>query len=137
MLVVYDDVDLPLGTLRLRPRGGAGGHNGMRSIIQAAGTDQFARLRVGIGRPEGPSGAGAVGHVLGKFSAQERSELEMSVDTAVLAVVHVRNHGLEAAMNVFNRKPESHPEKETPEPPPTSPPAGDSGERDGESPPEA
>ncbi len=127
LLIVYDDVDLPLGSIRMRPGGGAGGHNGMRSIISAVGTDRFARLRVGIGRPGGQTSPGAVGHVLGKFSASERSELEKCLDTAVLAVTHVRNHGLQAAMNVFNRKPET----ETPHPP-TTPPADTGGERESE-----
>ena len=70
LLVVYDDMDLPFGTLRMRPFGGHGGHNGMRSII-ATMTDQFPRIRVGVGRPEFES----IDHVLSPFTPQERERL--------------------------------------------------------------
>ncbi len=104
MLVIYDDLDLPFGTLRIRAGGSCGGHNGMRSIAQVLGTTDIARIRIGIGRA-GHRGDDAVGHVLGNFSAEERSELEKCLDRAELAVNHVRNHGLEAAMNQFNGAP--------------------------------
>lgn len=121
LLVVYDDLDLPLGALRLRPGGSHGGHNGMRSIIQHLGTNQFARLRVGIGRAE-PKFGDTVDHVLGNFSAAERSELEKSLDQAVLAVRHVRKHGLLDAMTQFNRKEEARAKtSDDPNPPPQTP----------------
>ena len=102
-LIVYDDLDLPLGRLRLRGGGSHGGHNGMRSIIQHLGTNQVARLRVGIGKSETQTGD-TIQHVLGKFSPNERSELEISLEQAVLAVRHVRDHGLLDAMSSINRK---------------------------------
>jgi PTH1 family peptidyl-tRNA hydrolase len=104
MLVIYDDLDLPFGTLRIRAGGSCGGHNGMRSIAQTLGTTDIARVRIGIGRAD-TRADDAIGHVLGKFSAEERSELEKCLDRAELAVNHVRNHGLEAAMNQFNGVP--------------------------------
>jgi PTH1 family peptidyl-tRNA hydrolase len=100
ILVIYDDIALPLGRLRIRGKGSAGGHNGMRSIIQHLGTDQFPRLRVGIGNTELPGGM--IDHVLGKFLNSERSELEKAVDRAVLATCHLRDHGLQDAMTSFN-----------------------------------
>ena len=78
ILVVYDDLDLDVGRLRLRPHGGAGGHNGMRSIIDSLGSDQFPRLRVGIGRPR----TDAARHVLEPFAESERVEIEISIAEA-------------------------------------------------------
>ena len=114
ILVIYDDIALPLGRLRIRGKGSAGGHNGMKSIIQHLGTDAFPRLRVGIGNEDLPGAM--VDHVLGKFSKSERSELEKAVDRAVLATCHIRDNGLQDAMTVFNAaaeaikpaKPEAH-----------------------------
>ena len=82
-MVVYDDLDLELGRLRIRPHGGHGGQNGMRSIIEHLGTDRFPRLRVGIGR----SGTDAARHVLSPFSDQERVEAEISVREAAEALL--------------------------------------------------
>jgi len=101
VLVIYDDLDLPLGRLRLRGAGSAGGHKGMKSIISHLGTQSFPRLRIGIGR----TGNEAIGHVLGKFRAEERSELEKSVKNAVLAVALIAGQGLSAAMTQFNAPP--------------------------------
>jgi peptidyl-tRNA hydrolase, PTH1 family len=78
ILVVYDDLDLALGELRIRPHGGSGGHNGMKSIAEALGTDRFPRLRVGIGRPR----TDAARHVLEPFSAEGKVEAEISVAQA-------------------------------------------------------
>ena len=104
LLVVVDDADLPLGQIRLRASGGSGGHNGLRSIIEAlGGTEEFARLRVGIGR-SAPAGADITGHVLGKFAPQERVEAEQAVATAVEAIECCWRDGLTEAMNQFNRK---------------------------------
>jgi PTH1 family peptidyl-tRNA hydrolase len=100
ILVIYDDIALPLGRLRIRQKGSAGGHNGMKSIIQHLGTEHFPRLRVGIGNTDLPGEM--VDHVLGKFSNSERSELEKAVERAVLAVCHIRDHGLQDAMTLFN-----------------------------------
>jgi len=104
MLVVVDDADLPLGQLRLRESGGSGGHNGLRSIIEAlGGSEQFARLRVGIGR-RGAAGEDITGHVLGRFAAAERETAEAAVAEAADAVVCCVKEGLTKAMNRFNRK---------------------------------
>jgi PTH1 family peptidyl-tRNA hydrolase len=81
-LVVYDDFDLALGVLRIRPFGGAGTHNGMRSIVDALGTDRFPRLRVGIG----PARTDAARHVLERFTQDERTEIEISVAEAAEAI---------------------------------------------------
>ena len=98
VLVLYDDIDLPLGRLRIRGGGSAGGHNGMRSVINHLGTQDFPRLRIGIG-----TGAKeTIKHVLGKFRDEERSELEKSVKKAVLALTVIIEQGLPVAMTRFN-----------------------------------
>jgi peptidyl-tRNA hydrolase, PTH1 family len=104
LLVVVDDADLPLGQIRLRASGGSGGHNGLRSIIEAlGGNEEFARLRVGIGR-NASVGADITGHVLGRFAPQERESAEQAVATAVEAMECCLREGLTEAMNRFNRK---------------------------------
>jgi len=100
VLVVYDDLDLPLGKIRLRPGGGAGGHRGMRSIIQHLGTEDFPRLRLGIGRP--PGSMDPVDYVLSDFTADERAEMELTFERAVAAIECFLREGIEAAMNAFN-----------------------------------
>jgi peptidyl-tRNA hydrolase, PTH1 family len=103
VLVIVDDADLPLGQLRLRPSGGSGGHNGLRSVIEALGSEQFARLRVGIGRRE-PVGADITNHVLGKFGVEERAAARAATEDARAAVECCLKEGLTAAMNQFNRR---------------------------------
>lgn len=104
-LVVFDDVDLPLGRLRLRASGSAAGHNGLKSLISTLGTDQFPRVKVGIGADSGrPAGDRLVGHVLGKFSEEEKAAVAQAVDRAADAVMGALKSGLGAAMNFFNRK---------------------------------
>jgi peptidyl-tRNA hydrolase, PTH1 family len=104
LLVVVDDADLPLGQIRLRGSGGSGGHNGLRSIIEAlGGHEEFARLRVGIGRAA-PVGTDITGHVLGKFAPSEREVAEQAVVDAVEAIECCLRDGLTEAMNQFNRK---------------------------------
>ena len=100
LMVVYDDVDLPLGVLRLRPGGGSAGQKGMISIIDRLGTHDFPRLRVGIGRPPGRMDAAA--YVLRDFSASEKDILDETLETAVEAVLMFADEGLEAAMNRYN-----------------------------------
>lgn len=101
ILVVYDDIDLPLGALRIRPHGGAGGHNGMRSIIERLGTDRFPRLRVGIGRP----GTDAARHVLSRFTEAERVEIEVSIAEASEAALDFLLHGeVERTMTRFHSR---------------------------------
>ena len=101
ILVVYDDLDLELGRLRIRPKGGAGGHNGMRSIIERLGTDGFPRLRVGIGRP----GTDAARYVLQPFLPAERVEAEISMSESVEAILDWLSHGdLQACMTRFHSR---------------------------------
>ncbi len=101
MLLVYDDAALPLGKLRFRTGGSAGGHNGVRSIIAEMGTQAVPRLKIGIGAAAGES---MVGHVLGKFSPAEQPALEDSLNRAEKAIALARTRGLEAAMNQFNQE---------------------------------
>jgi PTH1 family peptidyl-tRNA hydrolase len=100
LLVVYDDVDLPLGTLRLRPGGGSAGHNGMRSIIEKSGTQEFPRLRIGVSRP--PGRMEAADYVLQDFSKDETDLLQEVLTRAADAVLAFVGEGIEAAMNQFN-----------------------------------
>ncbi len=99
LLVIYDDLDLPVGKIRVRPKGSAGGHHGMESIIERIGTCDFPRLRIGIGRPDPDAD---IDHVLGAFSGEERTLLEQAIQQSVDAVVAWLSHGLSAAMNEFN-----------------------------------
>jgi PTH1 family peptidyl-tRNA hydrolase len=100
VLVVYDDVDLPFGTLRLRPMGGSAGQKGMRSILEQIGTEELARLRMGIGRPPGKMDAAV--YVLRPFSAAEVGLLPELLDRAADAVLVFVAEGLEKAMNTYN-----------------------------------
>ena len=101
MLVIYDDVALPLGTLRFREKGSAGGHNGIKSILQHLGNDAFPRLKVGIG---GSQPGEMVGHVLGKFSPDERPLLENTLATALEAVQLARSQGIATAANRYHTR---------------------------------
>jgi PTH1 family peptidyl-tRNA hydrolase len=100
VLIIYDDLDLPLGRLRLKPGNGAGGHNGVRSIIEELGTKDFPRLRVGIGRP--PAGVAPETFVLERFTPEERTVIDEAVERAANAALAVVSDGLEAAMNRVN-----------------------------------
>ena len=100
LLVVTDDVDLPLGRLRLRREGSAGGHNGLRDIIGSLGSNEFNRLRVGIGRPG--SSRVTVNHVLATFKLAERELAAESIAAAADAVELWLRDGIDAAMNEFN-----------------------------------
>lgn len=97
LLVVADDIDLPLGRIRLRRSGSAGGHNGLRDIISALGSNEFGRLRVGVGRS-----GDAVGHVLATFGPQERELATDMVRVAADAAERWLADGMDAAMNEFN-----------------------------------
>lgn len=103
LLVIYDDLDLPLGTLRLRPAGGAGGHNGIKSIMGALGSGDFNRLRVGIDRPPGRMDPAA--YVLQDFSPQQEPIIAPARLRAVDACQYWLTHGITAAMNAFNMPP--------------------------------
>jgi PTH1 family peptidyl-tRNA hydrolase len=106
VLVVHDDLDLPLGKIRIRANGSAGGHNGLKSIIASVGSMDFARIKIGIGRPEnaGIERRDVVDHVLSDFDATDRKIAEEAVSRAISAVETVLEYGLETAMNRFNPK---------------------------------
>ena len=101
IIAVADDVNLPLGRLRLRGSGSAGGHNGFRSIIACLGSDMFPRLRVGVGR--GDPRRDLADHVLARFDPDEAEEVERAIARAADAVETFLAEGIEAAMNRFNR----------------------------------
>jgi PTH1 family peptidyl-tRNA hydrolase len=100
MLIIYDDLDLPLGAIRLRPSGGAAGHKGLASIIEKIGSNAIPRLRVGIGRPAGEQPI--PDYVLTKFSQEERPLFETSLERAATAALVFVSHGINHAMNGFN-----------------------------------
>ena len=100
VLVVYDDVELAPGKLRVRPKGSAGGHNGMKSLIAGFGSEEFPRVRVGVGRPA--PGSEMVQHVLTRFTPDERKSVDESVVRAADAVVSLMEHGVAKTMNEFN-----------------------------------
>jgi PTH1 family peptidyl-tRNA hydrolase len=101
LIVVYDELELPLGRIRIRKDGSHGGHNGMRDVIAALASQQFARIRLGIGRP--PSGVDPADHVLSSFKPDERPVVESMLDDAVAALEQILREGPDSAMNVFNR----------------------------------
>ena len=100
VLVIYDDIALPLGMIRVRPGGSAGGHNGIKSMIQHLGTQEFPRVRIGVGAPAG----GAIGHVLGTFRKDEWPEVHEALVLALAAVTFVFREGVLPAMNRFNQR---------------------------------
>jgi PTH1 family peptidyl-tRNA hydrolase len=108
LIVIYDDLDLPLGKLRLRPSGSAGGHKGINSIISALGSEDFPRIKAGIGRPTTEDGAAItdedviVGYVLSDFTPQEEAAIKPAIATAAEAVDCILTEGITAAMNKFN-----------------------------------
>ncbi len=101
VLIVLDDAAIPLGELRLRPLGGAGGHNGLESVLIHLATESVPRLRFGIGS----ASDSLTDHVLGKFETSELPVVEASVSRAADAAEYASAHGLEAAMNLYNKKP--------------------------------
>ena len=100
LLVVCDDLNLPLAKLRLRSKGSSGGQKGLEDIIRRLGTEEFGRLRIGIGAP--PEGWEAAGYVLGKMSQQEKAEIEDAVSRAADAVALWAGEGIECCMNRYN-----------------------------------
>lgn len=100
IIVIHDDMDIPLGTLRIRPNGGAGGQKGIESIINQLGTPEFARIRFGIGRP--PGRMDPKSYVLERFLSQEKEEFEFTRMRAADAVLAFIREGLEKAMNQYN-----------------------------------
>jgi PTH1 family peptidyl-tRNA hydrolase len=104
LLVVHDHLDLPLGTIRIRPDGGAGGQRGMESILERLGTDAFSRLRIGIGRP--PGRMEPADYVLQDFQEDEMAFISETLNRGVEAVLSFVTEGLDMAMNKFNGSPE-------------------------------
>jgi PTH1 family peptidyl-tRNA hydrolase len=106
LLVIYDDLDLPLGKIRLRQSGSSGGHKGMNSIISALGSEDFPRIRVGIGRPQVEEQAiseeAIVNYVLSDFSPQEEAIIRPVIANVAEAIDYFLAHGIEATMNKFN-----------------------------------
>jgi len=105
LLVVHDELDLSFGRLQLKKGGGTGGHNGLESIVEQLGTSEFARVRIGIGKPQGPNAKErVVGHVLHDFSAEEKELLPPLLDRAVDMARSWLTLGLAEAMNRHNRR---------------------------------
>ena len=100
ILVLYDDVSLPLGKLRIRASGSAGGHNGIKNIIAHLGTDAFPRIKVGVGAPQREDGL--VDWVIGSFTASERKVVDEAIERALDAAACVIEHGVSEAQNRFN-----------------------------------
>ena len=102
LMVVYDDMDIPLGELRIKPKGSAGGHNGMKSIIEQLGREDFPRIRIGIGRPD-PT-RDVVDYVLRIFSKEEMPTITDTLIRAVDALETWVGEGLDSAMNKYNKR---------------------------------
>ena len=100
LLVVCDDINLAPGKLRLRRRGSAGGHNGIKSVIEAAASQDFPRLRIGVGRP--PDGTGQIEHVIGPMEPDDREVVDEAVERAADAVACLLAHGMDETMSRFN-----------------------------------
>ncbi|MGI9101108.1 MAG: aminoacyl-tRNA hydrolase [Terriglobales bacterium] len=102
LVVIYDELDLPWGTIRIRQRGGTAGHNGLESVVNALGTQEFLRIRLGIG-PDFPIGDGAK-YVLSQLKKSQYDVVDQELDAATEAVKAILTDGVAAAMNRFNRK---------------------------------
>ena len=102
LIVVYDDIDLDPGQLRIRKQGSAGGHNGIKDIINKLGTQKFLRVKVGVGAK--PKGWDLADYVLGRFSTEERKLVDESIQRAGKAVELMISQGVDAAMNEYNKK---------------------------------
>lgn len=98
VIVIHDDISLEVGRLRIRGKGSAGGHNGMKNIILNLGTDLFTRVKIGVGQPQG----GLVSHVLGKFVEDDRKLAEKTFEEAIPAVECIIKQGITSAMNSYN-----------------------------------
>ena len=101
LIVIHDDLDLHLGEIRLKGRGGSGGHKGVESIVASLGTENFARVRLGIGRP--PGRQDPADYVLRPFTKRQQEQVDFILGEAAQAVISIIKYGLEKAMNVFNK----------------------------------
>lgn len=104
LIVVYDDVDLPPGQIRIRKQGSAGGHNGMKSVIGGLNTEEFIRVRMGVG--EKPKMYDLADYVLGHFTKEEREVVDQAIIRATEAIRVIITEGVDKAMNLYNRKTE-------------------------------
>ena len=100
LIIIYDDIDIEPGIIKLRKTGGPGTHNGMKSVIKEIGTEKFPRVRIGIGKPEHKGDL--INYVIGKISEEDKKILEKSTDVAKDAVIEIIKNGMDKAMNLFN-----------------------------------
>jgi len=100
IIVIYDDIDIEKGHIKIRKKGGAGSHNGMKSVVEVLQSTDFARIRVGIGQPEFKSDM--INYVIGKVSQEEQEILQQGVEKAAKAVEEILKNGIDIAMNKFN-----------------------------------
>ena len=100
LVVAHDDMDIPAGTVRIRKKGSSGGHNGIKSIIAHVGSENFARVRIGIGRP--PAGWSVINHVLAPFSAEDVPRIREAIDYLLPAMECIAQDGTDLAMNRYN-----------------------------------
>lgn len=100
LYVIYDDIDLKIGDIRLKAKGGAGTHNGMKSVVQNLNTEDFIRVRVGIGAPENKEDM--INYVIGPIPKREKEILEGSIEKAAESVIEILKSGIDVAMNRFN-----------------------------------
>lgn len=103
IVVIYDDIDIPLGALRIRPQGSSGTHNGMKSMLYQLQTENFKRIRIGIGKSKNPN-VSLADHVLQKFDSDERIIVNETIQNAALAAEEIIEHGLTFAMNNYNKR---------------------------------
>lgn len=101
IIIIYDDIDIPVGKLRLRPKGSAGTHNGMRSVIYQIQSDEFPRVRIGVDRP--PEGWDLANYVLSKFAGDDKKKAEEAIVNAADAIEAIVKSGIDQAMNKFNK----------------------------------
>ena len=100
ILIIYDDMDIEPGKIKIRKKGSSGGHNGMKSIIQMLGTEEFPRIRIGIGRPK--NSGDEINYVIGAIPEDEMPKLEEGVEKAKEAVIEIIKNGVDSAMNKLN-----------------------------------
>jgi PTH1 family peptidyl-tRNA hydrolase len=100
IIIIYDDMDLTLGNIRIRKNGGPGTHNGMKSVVENLNTEDFCRVRVGIGTPQNKEDV--INYVIGQIPQKEKEILDKSTDNAKDAVIEILNNGIDIAMNKFN-----------------------------------
>ena len=100
IIIIYDDMDIEPGQIKIRKKGSAGGHNGMKSIIQMLGTEEFPRIRIGIGRPE--HNGDEINYVIGAIPQEEIPKLNEGIEKAKEAVIEILKNGIDSAMNKFN-----------------------------------